>query len=531
MQEAPLSFFSRYFRDLFYSDVYSQFKMNSSEIKAIDFLKIAKDFQLGKLPTESRHPLTMNLSMTTHANTQNAVEVLKEVDIVALKLLYSHHDKIERLKIRVQETLKSKHKIFLCGCGATGRLSLAIETIFRMTYPNQDCPIVSFMAGGDVALIKSLENFEDHPEYGVQQLKDLGFVDGDLLLAITEGGETPFVIGACEEASKTSNKPCFLFCNPINDLLTIDRSRRVIQNENIESFCFYVGPMAISGSTRMQASTALMLAAGYACLYPEASSDEIVKKIDRLLSYYKNLNLSWLADFIDKESGSYQNHEHLIYETDHYFGISILTDTTERSPTFSLAPFENFQDKNHLSSLCYLKLQNSKSAMEAWNLLLGRAPRALNWDFCLDRASLDRLSGFDISQNIDQNRSHLKLMYFKILKTQTGIQFQFRGLEHHLELAEFDFLQSHLILKMILNTLSTLVMGKLNRYQGNVMTWVRPTNNKLIDRSARYVEFLLKDSGINLSYEKIIQELFKQIETLQENEAVVLKTYESLKNS
>lgn len=34
---------------------------------------------------------------------------------------------------------------------------------------------MSFMSGGDVALVKSVETFEDHPEFAVQQAKDVGF--------------------------------------------------------------------------------------------------------------------------------------------------------------------------------------------------------------------------------------------------------------------------------------------------------------------------------------------------------------------
>ena len=52
------------------------------------------------------------------------------------------------------------------------------------------------MAGGDVAIIASVEDFEDHPEFGAHQLLSLGFADNDLLIACTEGGETPWVIGA-----------------------------------------------------------------------------------------------------------------------------------------------------------------------------------------------------------------------------------------------------------------------------------------------------------------------------------------------
>ena len=39
--------------------------------------------------------------------------------------------------------------------------------------------IVSVMAGGDYALIKSVENFEDHQAFGKKQLSDAGVTKGD----------------------------------------------------------------------------------------------------------------------------------------------------------------------------------------------------------------------------------------------------------------------------------------------------------------------------------------------------------------
>lgn len=52
-------------------------------------------------------------------------------------------------------------------------------------------------------------------------------------------------------------------------------------------------------------------------------------------------------------------------------------------------------------------------------------------------------------------------------------------------------LDEHIFLKMLLNTHSTLVMGRLGKIKSNFMIWVRPTNNKLIDRSIRYVKYML----------------------------------------
>ncbi len=46
---------------------------------------------------------------------------------------------------------------------------------------------------------------------------------------------------------------------------------------------------------------------------------------------------------------------------------------------------------------------------------------------------------------------------------------------------------------------STLVMGRLGRFEGNLMTWVYPSNGKLIDRAARYTEILLHRRAMTFS--------------------------------
>ena len=63
--------------------------------------------------------------------------------------------------------------------------------------------------------------------------------------------------------------------------------------------------------------------------------------MDTFISYLKETDFSVLERWIEFESELYQRREHLTYHTIPYYGISILTDTTERSPTFSLVAFPN----------------------------------------------------------------------------------------------------------------------------------------------------------------------------------------------
>jgi N-acetylmuramic acid 6-phosphate etherase len=72
-------------------------------------------------------------------------------------------------------------------------------------------------------------------------------------------------------------------------------------------------------------------------------------------------------------------------------------------------------------------------------------------------------------------------------------------------------------------------MGRLGRYQSNLMTWVTPTNGKLVDRAARYVGHLLSHAGRPMpDYEHIVHELFAQMSSATPGESLVLRTYRAL---
>jgi N-acetylmuramic acid 6-phosphate etherase len=63
-----------------------------------------------------------------------------------------------------------------------------------------------------------------------------------------------------------------------------------------------------------------------------------------------------MAQIIEHECDLYKNGQILSYQSDSYYSISILTDTTERSPTFSLTPFVNKYQPQEKESWCNLKI-------------------------------------------------------------------------------------------------------------------------------------------------------------------------------
>ena len=62
---------------------------------------------------------------------------------------------------------------------------------------------------------------------------------------------------------------------------------------------------------------------------------------------------------IVEESSIYMKDEYVTYKSPASLGISVLTDTTERSPTFNLSAFES--QNSDPQSLCYLSIEGTVS--------------------------------------------------------------------------------------------------------------------------------------------------------------------------
>jgi N-acetylmuramic acid 6-phosphate etherase len=56
------------------------------------------------------------------------------------------------------------------------------------------------------------------------------------------------------------------------------------------------------------------------------------------------------------------------------------------------------------------------------------------------------------------------------------------------------------------------------------MTYVRASNNKLIDRAIRYVDLLLKKKNIELPFNTLAHYLYEMIESTPADQSVVIAT-------
>lgn len=501
-----------------------------SDRKAKEFLAVAHQFMLGALPTETPHPATRDLSRLAQNDLERGYATLRKIDLEIFDVVRSRLPLLERMSRDMHATLAKGNRVFFSGCGATGRLSLSLEYFWRTLNPPRPDGVVAFMAGGDNALIKSIERFEDRPDFAHRTMADLGFRSGDMMVAITEGGETPFVIGSVNKAVELSPAPhYFLYCNPDDSLMGIERSREVLGNPAITKINLFCGPMALSGSTRMQASTVQMFAAGLALLCP-VTGRGMAEELDSVQAAIRDADTTRVAEFTRAEAEIYRRGDYLLYETNEY-GITLLTDSTERSPTFSLKPFENYLAPDPVPGWCYLCLPEAKTPEAAWEKLLARKPRPLGWEG-LPEVSWEALHGFDLSAGVRSFREKLvaphRLHTFQIMKKGPRMTFALGDLETGFDVGGLSLLVEHTLLKLILNTHSTLLMGILGRYEENLMVWVRPSNLKLIDRCIRYVRILLERRGASAGYEETAHHLFAQMETTRDDEPIVMKTVERI---
>jgi N-acetylmuramic acid 6-phosphate etherase len=380
-----------------------------------DYVDNKQQFQLHNLLTEQRHPKTATLSQQIRLNTQQGVEALLSVDEdISDKFIQMAKETalLEQAVKAVTQAIVEGRKIYIYGCGATGRLAKQMESSFwrpfwkkmaslphwerlKQQFPNIENRLIGEMTGGDRALISSLEGFEDLQLIGRLQLQDHQIQAGDLVFAITEGGETSSVIGTILAAAGSQNERYFIYNNPDSLLLPLDRSRSVINHPEITKISLFTGPQAVTGSTRMQATTSETFLMGMILeqaiqelLTPHLSKQELMTLgfvpgrtlSERLLSFIPLQKAvyaasSQISQLTDLEAATYASNRFSTYFAKEAL-ITLFIDSTERSPTFRLYPLDTIHEP---ARKCWIQVWTpAESQEQAWSSFLGRPFRGLD---------------------------------------------------------------------------------------------------------------------------------------------------------
>lgn len=535
----------------------------SAKAKARDFIDNEKQFHLGFLPTEQSNPITATLEEDFARSTLAGVQCLQRGDRqmpITMRHVFAG-EKFKALVDSMVATLTAQApqasrsclpRIIFSGCGATGRLSILLESMWRDFFYRRAAELTteelkladrsaSIMTGGDFALIKSVEFFEDYAEGGRRQAEALQVGEGDTFVAITEGGETSSVLGTLKYAVEHGAQ-CFLIFNNPADLLRgyLERCREAIDNPRVTVIDLYCGSMSLAGSTRMQATSSEQLLCSCALeaalcrVLPRFASETVTDytvAFEKLLAGLESdSGRQMLVDQIEFEKGVYDKGGRVTYLADTCM-LDLFTDNTERSPTFMLPPLRSSREKDLAQSWAFVKNPLHQTE-ECWSEMMRRHPRCLEFT-SEDAKSLDMPQRFIdnpplikysdlIAYMIGNEPSPERIVGYAraaaVVLHVPGESAEYTPAADKLasawpERRDFAFafpiadspleIWKHLAVKLAFNCLSTGTMAALHRVAGNWMSWVSVSNKKLIDRGIRLLVELAK-----IDYETAAQHLF-----------------------
>ena len=374
----------------------------SARVKARNFIDNEKQFQLGFLPTECFNPITATLEDDFKRSALAGVQCLQRADrqmAITMRHVFDSPLFEKLVDAMVAAVAGARGRIVFSGRGATGRLSILLESLWRDFFyrraveltPKEGAladRIASIMTGGDFALIRSVEFFEDFAEGGRRQAESLGVCADDTFVAITEGGETSSVLGTLKYAAEQGARCFLVFNNPARLLRErIDRCREAIDNPAVTVIDLYCGSMSVAGSTRMQATSSEQLLCSCAL---EAALCRILPRFAGETASDYTLAFEQLLSGLESEAGRRMIVEQIEFERDVYAQgglvtyladkcmLDLFTDNTERAPTFMIPPLRSSREKDCSQSWAFVK-NPLHTTEECWSEMLHRHPRCLGF--------------------------------------------------------------------------------------------------------------------------------------------------------
>lgn len=150
----------------------------------------------------------------------------------------------------IVERFEKGGRLFYIGAGTSGRLGILDASEIPPTFGMPHDRVIGLMAGGDVAIRKSVEHAEDDTQQAWKDLMEYDINANDSLVGIAASGTTPYVLGGIEDAKKHGILTGGITNNPGSPLAQL-------ADVPIE---INVGPEFLTGSTRMKSGTSQKLA-------------------------------------------------------------------------------------------------------------------------------------------------------------------------------------------------------------------------------------------------------------------------------
>lgn len=201
---------------------------------------------LTKLVTETRNTASAQIDTLT---TMGILEVINKEDQGVAVAVAATLPEVARTVDAVVAAFARGGRLIYIGAGTSGRLGILDASECPPTYGTPASQVVGLIAGGHRAILQAVENAEDSPQQGAQDLIDINFSQNDVLVGIAASGRTPYVLGAIGHAKEKGAIVAAISCNPESPMTALaDYAITPV-----------VGPEVVTGSSRMKAGTAQKL--------------------------------------------------------------------------------------------------------------------------------------------------------------------------------------------------------------------------------------------------------------------------------
>jgi N-acetylmuramic acid 6-phosphate etherase len=177
-------------------------------------------------------------------DTPTILAALWEGQLAAVAAIGSALPALSRAVEAAADRLRLGGRLAYVGAGTSGRIGVqdAVELVPTFGWPAER--LLTLMAGGEAALLRSLENVEDQDDQGAAAVQALG--SADVLVGLAASGGTRFTVAAVREARLHGCLTIGMANSPVTPLLEVAELAVLLET----------GAETVAGSTRMKAGTA-----------------------------------------------------------------------------------------------------------------------------------------------------------------------------------------------------------------------------------------------------------------------------------
>ena len=194
-----------------------------------------------------------------HSPRYSAIDVWSPADILdamiegqfaAVAAVRAARNAIEEAVLAIEPRLRDGGRLVYAGAGTSGRLAVQDGAELMPTFSWPAERVLLLIAGGDEALVRSVEGAEDESEEATALVRRHALGASDVLIAVAASGTTPFTVACLREAKRRGALTIGIANNCGTPLL--DEAEHPVWLDT--------GPEPIAGSTRMKAGTAQRIA-------------------------------------------------------------------------------------------------------------------------------------------------------------------------------------------------------------------------------------------------------------------------------